>query len=907
MAVPLLTTKLYIPPVRSEWVPRPQLIERLNDGLADRKLILVSAPAGSGKTSLVTAWLSTSPASDHRIAWLSLDDVDNDPHRFFAYLLAALQTADPEIGGDALRLLEASQRPIGESLVTSLINDICLSSPLILVLDDYHAIVELAIHEAVDLLLDRQPPHMHLVIVTRHDPPLSLPRLRGRDQLIEIRQADLRFSSEEAAVFLNQSMGLGLQPPEVSSLEESTEGWITGLQLAALSMRGRDAAGIARFLAAFSGRHHFILDYLGDEVLQRQPPALQEFLLKTSILERLSGSLCDAVLAHRAPGTAAPDLDGGAPGSRTPSSQSILEHLEAANLFIVPLDDERRWYRNHHLFAELLRARLQEIHPDLIPELHRGAVAWYEQSGLHSDAVHHALASQDASLAGSTVERAILSIATWSRANVAIMRRWLEALPHEVLQARPWLRLFKSRILYVAGQPELARQTLQSLEEWLHAHAMAPDGARILKLAQVDRASYAAVLGHVHEAKEMVRETLARVPEADPITRFRAPAILGLAHARAGEVSEAHRAFAEASDIALEAGLNYAAIPFLCNLAEVETVQGRLRQARETLERAGELALVDGAPLSVAGFVGLGLSKILYEWNELHAAERHLLDGLELLRQGGISESFGNGYALLALIQQALGDEEGARTAAGQAVQIAERENIPRLIGLTSAYRARVWLAQGQLGLASRWAAGYRQAGDTEYLREFEDLTLARVLLGEGRSSEALHLLDLVLAPALTAGRMSTVVEIQALRPLALPASDDALDELGRALSLAEPEGYIQRFVEQGEAMRALLRQAAVRGIAPVYAGRLLAAFGPEGGSGAVTRSPQLLVEPLSDRELEVLAFLSEGLPNREIGRRLFISLPTVKSHTLNIYGKLGVHSRAEAVARARALGLLPS
>jgi LuxR family maltose regulon positive regulatory protein len=898
VSTPLLTTKLYIPPVRPEWVPRPRLVERLNAGLGQsslgfaRKLTLVSAPAGSGKTTLVTTWLSDlrSPHPDFRVGWLSLDDGDNDPLRFFAYLVAALRTVDRQFGQEALRLLERAQSLPAESLVGSLINDIAArTSPVVLVFDDYHAITELVVHEAIGFLLDRQPPHMHLVITTRHDPPLPLSRLRGRGQMTEIRQGDLRFTPEEAAAFLKRSMGLQLTPSEIAALEERTEGWITGLQLAALSMQGRDRASITRFIADFSGRYHIILDYLTDEVLQRQPKPVQTFLLHTAILDRLCGPLCDAVLEDA-------DLVLG---------RQMLEQIEAANLFTVPLDDEHEWYRYHHLFAELLRARLQETHPDLIPALHRRAAAWYERGGFSAEAVHHALATGDDGLAAEVIERAITQVATWSRANVAIIRRWLNALPNEAVQPRPWLRLFVSRVLYVSGRPELASQTLQALEEWLRDHPAAPDAARILGLAVVDRASYAVVLGHVQQAKELVSQTLAHVSRDDPIARFRTPAILGMAHFRAGEVPEAHRAFSQASEIALAAKLNFAAVPFLCNLAEVEIAQARLRQAMQTCKRAGQLAIVDGVPASVAGFVGLEMSKILYEWNDLQAAERHLLDGLELLSQSGISESFGSGHAVWAQIKQALGDREGARAAVRQAVQIAARENIPRLVGLVSAYQARIWLAQGRLDLAARWAEEYRQTGETEYLREFEDLTLARVLLAEGQAAEALALLDAILAPARAAGRMNTAIEIQVLRALALPTLDGALDALGQALSQAEPEGYVRRFVDEGEPMRGLLKQAAARGIEPRYVGRLLAAFGPSPGAGAQALQP--LVEPLTDRELEVLDLLAEDLSNREIGWRLFVSLPTVKSHTRNIYGKLGVHSREEAVARARALGILPT
>lgn len=886
MSTPLLATKLYSPPLRSEWVARPSLVERLNAGLG-RKLTLISASAGSGKTTLVAAWLAglRPGAVDVRPAWLSLDAADNDPHRFISYLAAALQTAGAHVGQEALRLLGRADPPPVEPVIASLINDVAATGArLILVLDDYHAISELAVHEAVGLLLDRLPPRMHLVIATRHDPSLPLARMRGRGEMNEIRQEDLRFSAEEAATFLNRSMGLRLAPAEIATLEERTEGWITGLQLAALSMQGRDAAAISRFIGGFSGRYHFILDYLTDEVLQRQPQPVQTFLMQTAILDRLCGPLCDAVL----------DNPGPAAGVR------MLHDVEAANLFTVPLDDERRWYRYHPLFAELLRARLKAVQPHLVPELHRRAAAWYEQQGLSAEAVQHALATANDALAAEVIERAIRQVTTWSRSDTAIVHTWLSALPDAVVRPRPWLRLFLSRTLYIMGQPESAGQALQALEEWLQDHSSAPDAGQILTMALLDRASYAAVLGSVRQAKELIRKVLAGVPEDHPIARLRAPAILGMAHLRAGELSEAQRAFSQASEFALAIGSNYAAVPLLCNLAEVQAAQARLRAAMHTCEQATQLAVVDGVPASIAGFAELQIGRLLYERDDLEAAERHLLGGMELLSAGGIGESFGSGHAILAQIRQARGDGEGAAAAAERAVQSARRANIPHHLGLALAYQARVWLAQGRLDLAVLWAREYRHSGQAEYLRDVEDLTLARVLLAEGRAAEALALLDALLPAAREAGRTRAVIDMQAVRAVALPGIHDALDALQQALAPAEPEGYARLFLDLGEPMRALLRQAAARGIAPGYVSRLLTAFGPSPQAGA-----QPLLEPLSERELSVLRLLAKGLSNPEIGARLFISLPTVKSHTRNIYGKLGVHSREEAVARAEALGII--
>ena len=933
MATPLLTTKLHIPPVRPELVSRPRLIERLNAALVldplswgqrtqgdkyrglHRKLTLISAPAGYGKTTLVSAWLHS---ADWLSTWLSLDERDNDLVRFFTYLVAALQKIDDEIGQAVQNLLEAPQLPPAESLVTALINGIAATpNPFVFVVDDYHTVAELAIHEAVGFLLERQPPQMHLVIITRQDPLLPLSRLRGRGQVTEIRQSDLRFTPEEAATFLNQSMGLNLAASDVATLEDRTEGWIAGLQLAALSMQGYDAEGAARFIDGFSGRHHFILDYLTDEVLKRQLEPVQTFLLQTSILERMCGPLCDAVLEIR-DWILDIDRDTQSPISNIQSSREVLEYLEHANLFLVPLDDERKWYRYHHLFAELLRARLQETQPDQVPELHRCAAMWYEQNGLASEAVHHALATKDFTLAADVIERAILTMATWSSTDVAELLRWLKALPDDVVRTRPWLQLFTSRALYTTGQWEAAEHIQQELDRWLRDNPAAPDAERLMGLVAADRASYAAARGDVRQATEFARRAIARLPKDDAIAQIRAPAILGLACLRTGDVAEASEAFSQTVATAVAAGIGFVAAPLACNLAEVQIVQGQLRQAMRTCEKAVQLGTIDGGLHSATGFVGLVRAKILYEWNDLPAAERHVSEGLELLSRGGITATFGTGHARLAQIKQARGDSAGALAEVQRAVQIAQRSSIQRLSILASAYQARIWLAQGELDSATRWADDYRQIGETEYLREFEDLTLARVLLAQDKPTEALTLLDTLLSPAETAGRMGPVIEIQALRALALQAlgdSNGALGALERALKLAEPEGYRRVFIDGGAPMTRLVHKAAQRGIAPEYTAKLLAAFelevrdvaAPTTDRKPAIRKPSVLIEPLTDRELEVLHLLAEGLSNRKIARKLFLSPNTVRTHTYNIYGKLGVHSRMQAVARARELGLLAS
>jgi LuxR family maltose regulon positive regulatory protein len=919
MSAPLLSTKLYTPPLRPNLVPRTRLIERLNRGLAQGcRLTVVSAPAGYGKTTLITEWLSDlrfaisdlglapdkEGARADRVAWLSLDRGDNDPVQFFSYFVAALQTVDERIGQNVQALLDAPQPPPAESLVVTLINDVAAASnPLVLVLDDYHTITELTIHEAMGFLLERQPPQMHLVITTRQDPPLPLSRLRARGQVTEIRENDLRFTPDEVAVFLNQSQGLRLAEEDIGTLEERTEGWIAGLQLAALALQGTlavqdgDSEGTARFIADFSGRHHFVLDYLTDEILERQPEQVQAFLLQTSILDRMCGSLCDSVVE--------PDIISSHP------SQATLEMLDKNNLFVVPLDDERRWYRYHRLFADLLQARLRELLPDHIPELHRHAATWFEQHELAAEAVHHALATGDFVLAADLVERIVQKVATWSRIHSTTYLTWLSQLPDDLVRIKPWLRLFESRAHYATGQWTSAERIVQELETWLQDNP-GPDTEQMLNRLLTDRASYAALRGDVSRAIADAQKILARLPEDATLERVRVQAVLALASIRAGDVIEANRTCSQIIAAIRAADMHFAAVPFACNLADVQVLQGQLRQAAQTCELAVDMGMVDGAPTTSTGFAGLVLGRILYEQNDLPAAERHVLEGLEILRKGGIPASFGIGHTVLARIKQAQGDPSAATAAAQQAVQFAESSGVPRISILASAHQARIWLMQGNLDRAAHWAHDYRQIGETEYLREFEDLTLVRVLLAEGKSVEALDLIDTLLSPADKAGRLGHVIEMLVVRARALQTlgdQDRALVDLERALNLAEPEGYVRVFVDEGESMAVLLRQLASRDVQSGYIRTLLAAFvetAKDEGRKA-TIFPSTLVEPLTARELEVLHLLADGLTNPEIARQLVISLPTVKSHTRNIYGKLGVHSRKQAVAEARLLGILPA
>ena len=908
----MLQTKLYVPPLRPGDVARDALIQRLDGGFQRGcSLTLISAPAGYGKTSIMVQWLKLVGLP---VAWLSLDENDNEPARFAEYLVAALQTVDPAIGSSISQRLQAPKIPALSALMTALINDITAirgtmagaAPEILLVLDDYQTISSPEIHAAVDFLLAQQTPGLHLAILTRQDPPLSLSRLRGRGLLSELRQADLRFTTEEATKFLRSSMGVYPAPEEIASLNESTEGWITGLQLAALSMQGLDADQRGQFIDNFSGKHHFILDYLTDEVLKRQPSQRQTFLLRTSILDQMCAPLCQAVLGEELPGQ---DLD-------PVLVQNILIEMDHDNLFLVPMDDERLWYRYHHLFAELLRARLHEKWPDQLPGLHQRAAAWYEENGFMDLAVGHAMQVGDPEYAAAVVERAVRSFSTWSKVEIVTLLAWLEAIPQLVWESRPWLRLFAARAYYLTGQPERSKQVQESLARWLEANPDAPSAEPIAGLVRADRASYAVVSGDVRQSIRYAESAIEHLPAEDATSRMRAYAILGLAHSRAGSIESGRQAFMKAIDSARALGIPLATVPLLCNLAEIHIMAGKLGDASRASRQALESGAVDERPLAVNGFAYLQLGKILYQRNQLSDAESHLTTALGLIGQGGITESFGNIHAELALVKQAQGQEEEARSLVQQGVSIARQGNIQRLLTLALAYQARIWLSQGNLNKATKWARDYRRHQPTQYLRDFEDLTLARIMLAAGEAASAKALLDGMLVAADSAGRYGRVIEITAILALVADAGSDsnsALRFLARSLELAEAEGYIRVYLDEGPPMVALLNQAVRQGILPEYATRLLLAFEQETtstgpGQEEASRSPAaLLVEPITKREMEVLQLISEGLTNREIARQLVLSPNTIRTHTYNLYGKLGVHSRLQAVTRARELNLLDS
>ena len=905
MVGPLLETKLHVPRLRRGLVTRPRLSDRLSRG-AESALTLVSAPAGFGKTTLLTEWLAAAPADGRSAAWLSLDQRDNDSAVFWTYLVTALQTAAHGVGAGALLLLQSPQSPI-ETVLATLVNDLhATPNDVVLVLDDYHVIEARDVQDGMTFLLEHLPPQIHLVIASRADPALPLARLRGRGELVEIRGADLRFTPDEAAEYLNEAMGLTLTAEDVDALEGRTEGWIAALQLAALSMQGRD--DIAGFIAGFAGDDRYIVDYLVEEVLQRQPEHVRSFLLQTSILSRLNGSLCDAVTGQ----------DGG---------KAMLEALDRGNLFLVSLDDRRQWYRYQHLFRDVLRARLLDEQPDRVHELHRRASGWYEQNGERSEAIHHAMAGEAFERAADLVELAIPAMSRGRRE--ATLRRWLEALPDEVITVRPVLSVGYAAALLVHGELEGVEARLRDAERWLGTTAGAPESrAPSTAMVVVDdeafrglpsaiavyRAAQAWVLGDVAGTMTHARRALDLVGADGHLGRGAAAGMLGLAHWTSGDLDAAHRWWADSQASLEKAGHHSDMLGCAIALADIRIAQGRLHEAMSTYERGLKVATAQGPPvLRGAADMHVGMSGLLRERNDLDAALQHLLTSRELGEHVGLPQNRHRWRVAMARVREAKGDLAGALDLLDEAERLYNGDLFPDVRPI-AALRARVLAAQGKLDEALSWARerGLSVDDDLSYLREFEHITLARVLLArytaeraDRSNHEATRLLERLLRAAEEGARTGSVIEILVLQALAHQTQGDipaALASLQRALMLSEPEGYVRVFVDEGPPMASLLRAVAKQGIAPNYVRRLLAALNKTDDSTPVTQG---LIDPLSERELVVLRLLGTDLGGPEIARELIVSLNTVRTHTKNIYAKLGVTNRRAAVRRAQELRLL--
>jgi LuxR family maltose regulon positive regulatory protein len=897
---PLLATKLYIPQWRPGLVSRPRLVERLCQG-AERTLTLVTAPAGFGKSTLLAEWLATIDAGERVTAWVSLDVGDNDPAIFWAYVIAALQTIRAGIGATALALLSSPQPPPIEPILISMINELAAAQQTVtLVLDDLHVIDAQPINAGLAFLVDHLPPNVHLVIASRADPSLPLARMRARGELTELRAADLRFTADEAAAFLNDVMGLAIPASDVAALETRTEGWIAGLQLAALSMQGR--SDVSGFIAAFAGDDRYIVDYLAEEVLQRQPAAVRDFLLATSILDRLSGGLCDAVT--------------GLPDGRT-----MLEQLERGNLFVVPLDDRRHWYRYHHLFADVLRAHLQDERAGDLPALHRRASEWYEQNGFTAEAIRHALAAQDLERAANLIELASAALRR-NRQEVTLLG-WLRMLPDEVVRIRPVLSVVYAGILLTSGETEGVEARFLDAERCLDtrpAGMVVVDDEEFRRLPAsiaVHRAGLALALGDLPTAVTLARRALDVALEDDHLYRGAAAAILGLAAWSSGDLEGAYQSYSAGMESLRKAGNITDTIGGAIALADIRITQGRLREAMRIYRDTVQRAIDHGAPaMRGTADMHVGMSTIAREWNDLAAASQHLARCAELGEAAAFPQNPYRWRVAMARIREAEGDLDGALELLDEAERRYVSDFYPYVRPI-AALKARVWIAQGRLNDALGWAReqGLSATDELSYLREFEHLTLARALVARhahDRSGDsmqdALSLLDRIVDATGDGKRTGSLIEALVLLALTHAAQGDltsALVPLERALNLAEPEGYVRIFADEGEPMRNLLRQAATRGITLGYTRRLLSAFDAPAGVPSTVDQAALLAEPLTAREIDVLRLIAAGLRNEEIAGQLFISLATVKRHIANAYGKLAVSNRVEAVSRARELGLL--
>ncbi len=915
MSTQILATKLYVPQSRSKLVLRSRLIERLNAGLHG-KLILISAPAGFGKTTLSSAWLA---GCNHPVAWLSLDVRDNDPIRFLNYVVASIQMVATPVGDAVLGMLQSPQSPPYDALLTMLVNELtAVTMPFVIVLDDYHVIDSRPIDRALSFLLDHLPLQIHLVIITREDPHLPLARLRAQGHLTELRAADLRFTASEAAEFLNEVMGLDLSAMNVAALESRTEGWISGLQLAAISMRGEeDPTG---FIQSFTGSHHFVLDYLIEEVMRHQPEHVQAFMLRSSVLDQLCGPLCDALM---------PDS--------TLSGREGLAYLQRANLFLIPLDNERRWYRYHHLFADLLRQRAAiSLEGETVAELHERASRWYEDNDYMADAIHHAVEANDFERAANLVEQAwqtmdsTFQFATWIS--------WVKKLPDALIRSRPWLSVEYAWALMDTGELEASEERLRDAERWLDAtgniRMQSNDSLgttiiadekqlRILPaMIALARAQNAHVQGDMPGTVEYAERALKLIPEDDHLRRAQAAVILGATHWVSGELESARKALEQWVNSMQKIGNTVFAIATTFAIADILIAQGRLREAVSTYQQALQFAAVhDKHVQRVIAHLYLGLAMAHHEMGHEETVADHLLKSRDLGDKSTLVDWQHRWYLAQARLEESEGDLDAALNLLDMAKTVYVKTTVPD-VRPVEALKARIYIRQGRLHKALDWIheQGISVDDDLSYLSEYKHMILARVIIAtyqhdrdDKAMQRALALLDRLLQAAEASTRMGSVFEILVLQSLAYEAWGRihlALVPLKRVLTLAEPEGYVRLFVDEGPPMARLLYEALVRGLAADYCRRLLAAFSSTEWQlplSQTQRSTPESIEPLSERELEVLQFMAEGLNNHEIGSRLFLSHNTVKVHTRNIYAKLDVHNRTQAVVKARVLGLLSS
>jgi LuxR family maltose regulon positive regulatory protein len=890
----LLKTKLYRPLVRPELVFRPDLMRRLDEGF-NGKLTVVSAPAGYGKTTLVSAWASECKCP---VAWLSLDNEDNDPVRFLTYLIAAAQTIKPNLGQEMLSVLQSAQPPAIINLLPVLINQLDdLQARFAIVLDDYHAIASPEIHKAITFIIDHQPPQMHLLLTTRIDPPLPLAKLRGRGQLTELRQADLRFSEEETIAFLKQGSGIELTSRDVNILVSRTEGWIASLQMAALSMRNKK--DISSFIARFGGSHEYIVDYFASEILNDLPEQARSFLLKTSFLDQLCGSLCDQVAGQA-------------------GSQQMLERLQEANLFLIPLDDEHIWYRYHQLFADFLYKGLFQNYRIEVPELHLRASQWFEQNEFPRQAVEHAFLSPDYPRAARLLEEVAEFVI--GRGEGIWMLKWIEKLPEDQMEAHLRLSILRAVILVSSGLVQGAEGALQRIEAHLQSQALdLPTQDYVIGRVTALRAMIAIQRGDIDNAKLNAQMALAKLTKG---TRREAPwradtlIALGFANFALGDLAEARQNLAMAIEDANIAGNPFTFLDVTTYMVEALWIQGRLREAIEVCQEG--LKFIDKNNLQLAPMsaeVLLGYCFLLSERYDLGQAEDFLKRGTELARSGGVALVLAWAYYVKMRYLVAKGDLPAADAVAKEADQLPQISELALwVVSGISALKALIWVRLGKLDNAEQFLEkrGIWMESSIRYSYQREYISLAALLIAKGDFTDAGVLLDRIIDWAEETKQYRTLICAQVLYSMAHAAQNEmrkALQSLAFAMGLAEPEGYLLTILELGEGIAPLLYEAVQKGIHAEYASRLLGKLKETRPTPLVRPDSQKkqteFLTPLRPREIEVLKLVADGQTNKEIANKLHISLRTVKFHMTSIFTKLEVDNRMHAVEKAKMLGIL--